>query len=49
MKVKYELHYGVYGNGDTKYMVVAVDAAGNWIHTHDFRSEAEARNWMKWA
>lgn len=49
MKVKYELHEGVAGNGSTIYLVVAVDSEGKWIHTHRFTNKAEAQHWMKWA
>jgi hypothetical protein len=49
MKTKYELHEGVNGNGNTMWMVVAVDANGNWRHTHYFDNKAEATCWMKYA
>lgn len=49
MKDHYELHEGISGSGNTIFLVVAVDADGNWIHTEKFASKAEALNWMKWA
>jgi len=49
MKTKYELHEGIFGNGSKKYMVVAVGQNGQWLFTHEFKTEAEAKCWMKWA
>ena len=45
----YELHEGVKGNGQWKWMVVAVDGNGSWRHVHEFDSKAEAEHWIKWA
>lgn len=45
----YELHEGIKGNGATKWMVVAVNDAGSWMHVHEFDSKNEAECWMKWA
>ena len=45
----YELHEGQKGNGATKWMVVAVNAAGSWMHVHEFDSKSEAECWIKWA
>jgi hypothetical protein len=44
----YELHEGVKGNGETKWMVVLVEN-GSWGFIHEFQTKTEAVNWMKWA
>ena len=46
----YELHEGVKGNGQTKWMVVAVRTAdGSWRDVHEFDTKEEADCWMKFA
>jgi hypothetical protein len=49
MKDHYELHDGINGSGKIIYLVVAVDAQGNWGFIHYFTNKAEAECWMKWA
>ena len=45
----YELHEGVKGNGETKWMVVAVRKdTGQWQHVHEFDSKSEAEHCIKW-
>ena len=46
----YEIKEGINGSGETKYMVVTVErGTGRWIHTEDFKTLAEAKNWIKWS
>ena len=46
----YELFDGINGSGETTYLVASVEVSGGrWIHTDEFVSLGEAKNWMKWS
>ena len=44
-----ELREGINGSGHTMWMVVSVDADGNWKHIEYFDSKAEALCWLQYA
>ena len=44
-----ELHTGVNGSGNTVYLVVTVNAQGQWVWIERFDSKAEAESWLKYA
>jgi hypothetical protein len=44
----YELHEGLNGSGNTVYLVVRVNAAGDWLFIHRFSAKEAAFNWMKY-
>jgi len=45
----YEIHEGLDGRGNIDYLVVRVNAAGDWLYVHHFSTREAAENWVKYA